>query len=845
MNNLLFLSLFQKRLFWQLRDVMTQVLFWIEARIFGLRYLIKEENFNYQSLSHILSITQKPLFFAAIFAVLLQYIDPFLYPYYQKAALSIPDDSDYVTFLATVSGIGGVFIGLYYAGISTVSSAIYARVPNNVRDLLAQERVGNVYLRFLSFLTSLGLILIAFRLINMPRIFLAIPTVTVFAGIGIISFVKLGQRAFYLFDPTKLSHYIFEQMQHWIGMVKAGGFRWMDKSFQNHAHRQASSILDTLETLADITEKEPHLNGKPFISLSRNLLQFLTHYEYAKRFIPTESAWYEQRYQHRDWYRTESSQVAMAHHKGTTLQPIEIKNTEWVEDRIILILKRCIEVNLLHERCTDILSLFGYLEAYLKRLGLEGRAERAFALLNDLGLVILNHLAAPVDGDPVKTEVLEKIAIAEHFALLPIAVALGYREKIEKFQREDIENRVSSMRWDNDINIYRHNFPAYCLARLEWFKPRINFEREVEGKEVTPLWYLTELVCQVEAEQFADNVKALVLKGANLYKSFTSKAVSNKHPWIAATIISREWEYWHKIRDQIGIWPEKWENLSGSRRVEGLPWAEINIDTLKEESDNRQKELLKLMSQHNVFLALLSRPEGYPDYAGQFLHTSGEVAFQALLTNDIDLLKSIFRPYFFGCLLRFDSLRPKLVSKDWRIEQEMKIAAAALLDVMDISGYARVLADYHGNESLWNEITTVWNNYFAEGSQHIPVNVLASAVMLTDSAFEIPHRGILRTSWQLEIKRKLKDVSRHEEYSRGSFVSHTVVDHGSALVRIFARDHFGGFYDGIDIFIEYYLRRFESVKDLDFGRKRRNLQDSIDIEIKRRSEKDDEEGMEQ
>jgi len=845
MNNRMFLSLFQTRIYWLLRGVMAQVLFWIEARIFGFRYLLKAETFNYLSLSHILSITQKPLFFAAGFAALLQYIDPYLYPYFQKVALGIPDDSDYVTFLATVSSIGGVFIGLYYAGISTVSSAIYARVPNNVRDLLAQERVGNVYLRFLSFLTSLGLILISFRLMNMPRIFLAIPIVTVFAGIGIISFVKLGQRAFYLFDPTKLSHYIFEQMQHWIEMVKAGGFRWMDKSFQNHAHRQASSILDTLETLADITAKEPHLNGKPFINLSQSLLQFLIRSEYEKRFIPTESSWYEQRYQHRDWYRTDGSQVAMAHHTGTTLQPIEIKNTEWVEDRVIFILKRCIEVNLLHERYTEILGLFGYLEAYLKRLGLEGRAEKAFALLNDLGLIILSHLAAPVDGDPVKAEVLEKIAIAEHFALLPIAVALGYREKIEKLQREDIENRVSSIRWDKDISIYRHNFPAYCLARLEWFKPRINFEREVEGKEVTPLWYLTELVCQVEAEQFTDNSKALVLKGVDFYKKCISKALANKHPWIAASIISREWEYWHKISDQIRIWPAKWDNLSGDRRVDGLPWPGSNIETLKADSDNRQKELLKLMSQQNVLLALWPRPEGYPDFSGQFLHTSGEVTFKALLENDIDTLKGVFRPYLYGCLLRFDSLRPKSASTDWRDQQEFKIAAAAILDVMDISGYARLLADYHGNISLWDEIKTIWDDYLAQENETPRAPLLAGSIIFTDSAFEIPHRGILRTSWQLEIKRRLRDVPRHEEHYRGSFTSHSVVDHESALVRIFARGRSMGFHDGIDIFIEYYLRHLDSVKDFDFGRKRSDLRNSIDIQIRNRSKKDDKEGVEQ
>lgn len=846
MNHSLFLSLAQKRMFWRLRSFIIRVIFWIETQLFAFKYGIKEKKFNYQSFSNILSITQKPLLFATGFAILLQYIDPHLYHYLKKLGLTIPDDSDYVTLLATVSGIGGVFIGLYYAAISAISSAIYARVPNNVRDLLSKERVGNVYLQFLAFLTTLCLVLIALRLINLPRLFLAIPIVTIFAGIGIISFVKLGQHAFYLFDPTKLSHYIFEQMVHWIDMVKAGGFRWLDKSFQNHAHKQASSILDTLATLADITAKEPHLSGKPFIDLSQNLLQFLKYYEYTKRSIPTESAWYAKRYQHRDWYRTDSSQIAIAHSTGTSLRPIEISNKEWIEDRVIPILNKCIEVNLAEKKYTDILSLFGYFESYLKTLGIEGSVQRAFIILDNLALTILSHLAdAPADGNLVKEEVLEKLAIAEQFALLPIAVALGYRKKVEKLNRQDIENRLSSVRWNSNISIYRNDFPTYCLARLEWFKPRINFECAVEGDEITPLWYLTELMCQVEAEQFADNIKALVSKGAAFYNISISRALSNKHPWIAAAIMSREWEYWHKVQDQIGVWSNKWSEVSGGRRIDGLPWTELDINLLKTESDNRQKDLLKLMSQQNIFLALLSQPENYPDYAGQFLHTSGEITFNSLLNNDINLLKSVFRSYLYGCLLRFDSLRSKLATTDWRYEQEMKIAAAALLDVMEISGYARLLSDYHGNESLWHEIKTAWDDFLTKQHEQSPINVLAAAVILTDVAFEIPHRGVLRTSWQIAINRKLNDVPRHEEHRRGMFSSHTVIDHDSALVRIFSRDHGISFYHGIDIFIEYYLRQFEDAKNLDFGSKRRSLKSAIERENKIKSEETDKEGVSQ
>jgi hypothetical protein len=175
------------------------------------------------------------------------------------------------------------------------------------------------------------------------------------------------------------------------------------------------------------------------------------------------------------------------------------------------------------------------------------------------------------------------------------------------------------------------------------------------------------------------------------------------------------------------------------------------------------------------------------------------------------------------------------------VQQEFKIAAAALLDVMDISGYARLLADYHGNTVLWDEVTTSWNNYLAQKHVQSPIQLLTAVVGLTEIAFEIPHRSVLRTTWQQKIEWRLRNVPRHEVYSRGNLGSDTVVDHDSALVRIFAREPYGSFHDGIDIFIAFYLRKLEGANDLDFGWKRRDLEDSIERENRRRSTDDNEE----
>jgi hypothetical protein len=347
----------------------------------------------------------------------------------------------------------------------------------------------------------------------------------------------------------------------------------------------------------------------------------------------------------------------------------------------------------------------------------------------------------------------------------------------------------------------------------------------------------------VEAEQFVSNVKCLVSKADKFFVSIIDKTTQEKHPWLAAAVMSREWEYWHKIENQMEDWPDKWDELSRIRKIEGLQWPSFDIEALRSDSKRRIEELLKTMSQKSTLPALIVRPDGFPDYAGQFLHTSGEVAFEALLTNNVDMLKSVFPPYMRSCLIRFNTLRPESGSAEWRAQQDVKIASAALLDVMDVSGYAKLLSDYHGNDALWREVTNVWDEYLNHTRGQLPTPLLVAAISLTDGAWELPHRGILRTTWHQKVNRILTNVPRHKEYHRSHIGSDTEIDHKSALIRVFAREPFGSGNDGIDIFATFYRRNLESANGLDLGWKRRELLDAIEREnqktISRNAEQDE------
>ena len=280
----------------------------------------RQERTNTGILLSFLRLTGYQLLFAISIAAGLQLLELVLVPDLVNR-WSIPDAANYVSWLSTIAQIGGVFIALYFTAVTAAAGAIYAQVPNNIRDLLARERVGNVYIRYLTLATFLPLCLIALHFLGFEPIRMAVPFLVWVAGTGIIAFAALGRRAFDLFDPTRLAGSLFGDFGGWLAQVSAGGFRWQDRSFQTHAHRQTASVVDTLQTLSDLAATHANLDSAPLLEFSMSVLALLAEYQQRKLRIPTDSLWFEQKYEHRSWYQTEDTTVQLAHHTGTSLSP--------------------------------------------------------------------------------------------------------------------------------------------------------------------------------------------------------------------------------------------------------------------------------------------------------------------------------------------------------------------------------------------------------------------------------------------------------------------------------------------------------------------------------------------
>lgn len=781
MKSYLFLRFAQYRTFWTARRIIGRAEFLLTSRLYRANQSLEDAGKSSLFFVGLARVTVKPWFWALVVAAVLQLSNPWLVSFFETLGRSVPADSDYVTFLAAISSIGAVFIGLYFAAIATVGSAMYARVPSNIRDLLAQDRFGIVYMGFLSFLTYLCLVLICLRLSSFERIYVAPPLITFAAGVGVFAFVKLGQRVFHLFDPAEFSSPIFEQLEHWMIAVTVAKLRWGDESFQHHAYKQAERTVRVLETLRDLLLKEEHLSGTPLREVSVRTTRFLMLYRGKKTHIPTASRWYPQINRHREWYRTDDMRLSIATETGTTIEPHTEGNRDWLEERLVPILLDCLSVNVRNSQWENAFAALECIERYATTLAEHGRADSAFAVFQQACSRTTDAMRHVSDGSQAET--VHKVGVAERLATIPIAVSLAVRRRYASFRRQDIISSIDGIDWPNPKTYYQAGFEDYVLSQIEYLAPRLAFERAVEGKEASPTWYLAELAMQPEAKQLAESIAVLTHKFPDAYAELRESFSKARLRWMTAATLSRQWEYWHKVSEQTSVWETAWAEISDSRKLKELPWATFDPESTRATLAATKTTLLKAMSRLQTRLGVLERPATYPDYAGQFLHFSGEAILEALIDEDVDLLQDIFARYFVGCLTQFTKLQPE-GGPAWLVAQNMRIASAAVLDLMDVSGYALLLSELYGNGALWTIVRSTWDRYLTETGK---IEAIVALVGFVESGATGNPRDILRIRWQQRIEGALAQVPRKPVDDDAWYrANETEAMHKSRLVQVIA-----------------------------------------------------------
>lgn len=829
----------QRRFYWRILAVFRRGRFYIGKRAFGFK---SSASNTFTKLSIFLALARAaiPVLLLAILCVVallgLTVLGERLATIHQWPSwitslfevVGQQNQAAYDGFLIAIITVPGVFLTLYFTGLSTLVETLYAKMPERIRNLLIQERVGNVYTRFLIFLTIVSMILL---IVGMVGNFRPKTTILLIGFLGVISvqaFAELGERAFKFSDPTVFINTLLWELGRWSRQATTKGHLWNDPSFQDHYRQQAHEVIGGIRALVEVSHEESHLRREALSNLLAKILVFLPIYLERKRHIPSNSRWYRFTPHHKEWYLSSYTSVDLATRTQTGIQPEMKPDPHWVEEELLDVEVESLERCFRDGRTTVALRIMTNMVSLFEILGAEWEVEYGSNLLSRITKKIEDSLiqAEPIDvaGDGGSKQAVETLAAFDLLALLPISLLLGLAKELDGIDVEAISVVLARVKWERAKAIYDLEMPTPMLERLEFVQQRLEFERRAEGRVISPDWYLKQLVFQPMADSLHQQLDGLIEVLSNFYVHQAKQLSEKGQHLLASGFISRGLEFCNKALTYLSKAQKVAESLETLRVLPTLPWPEWNWEATSKEFSDAQELLITYLAQCTLGLAAFDRTEDIPDYFGQTVHLTGEWCFQALVTNNSGLFSKIFPNYFLGTLGIRDILREKIV--EWRPEDAVAAFSEPLIDLCELSGYAYLLAELHGEPRLWETCSSIWEGFFQNFEQGL--GLVAGTIAYYRQIFGRTHRAILRTQWEMQIDHLFRSLPRQREpmtHSRSVIpvipLFTEIVDHPSLLVRVMGgiySDYTTSMYDGLDIFVDLYLKQKPEAQNLDFGR---------------------------
>jgi hypothetical protein len=804
----------QFRLVWRLRNGLLRARLFALGRAFRLRYAAADTVEDVSAVRALLNKTVGPVLLGVGLVAICAVFNHTRNDVARWLEIGNVTPSAYDVLLQTVAGTTGVFLALYFTAVSSVAATVYATVPHDIRSLVVRDRLGNVYVNVVAFTmaTSVGLLVV--RATSGTQYFFILPVLGVLAVFSIFAFIRLGQRAFYLADPTLLAATLTSDFTGWLKRCRYGGWRWDDPTFQAHYRFQARRQVASLTGLMEIASRQAHLRGASVQQLAARMATLLTGYLSSSAEIPTASRWFGERYEHKQWYLADSTELELATNTASALQPRTIPDSNWVEYAITSSIIGAIDRSLREASLEDAYVSSEALLPIARALGAAWSTDEGIRITRRFGDAVIPNLVAHADASIERPALVP--GLTDLLASFPMWVELGLHGIVVDLDIPNLASRLERTDWTDPGAPYRLQLPRRAVETLETITAGARFEDAADVSQLsrTPGWYSRELALNsLEWALYEDSGEILAFLASWYPATADTLTEAGLHD-AAGAVLSRALEATWKLERHVAQWQALVETLQAIPHRLDLVRPTWDWAGLAGSVRDLNVAILERLASSIPTLAEHSRDSGLPDFLGHAVHRSGEACFEALRHDDADLFEALFPRYLLGIFVVFDRLRPEV--QNWRPQQAMTWMSEPILDAMALSGHALMYSELHGDPRPWAKCQATWR-VFVEGAENTQ-RLSAMAAMHNHSRhlFAISPRSVLRTRWQMALGQDLEQLPRSTSsrpWDEGQ------VQHDSALIRRITPS--GGFgmmmMDPGDLFVERYLKGLPGAEHLDFG----------------------------
>lgn len=719
--------------------------------------------------------------------------------------------------------IAATLLGLYYATVGVIASTIYKSVPGEVRDLFIRERSSETYLKIVILTIAGGVVILVAGTLGYNVAGLTLAMLGLFAALTCIGLVVVTKRLFEYFDPSKLSTPLLKQIQNGIRIATSAKTRALPQR-QSGAHYEAYRALASFRHLVELVSEKELRNARAPVALTRQLLMILSLYSSRKYMIPTDSNWWDRVPKHHNWLTIDQSRLQVALNTSVGSPPELQPDYLWLENTIARLLGKSLTIAFQSQAGANALSISTEVANVVANLTARLQIDEGLAVEAAWDKVVLEVTTtakvAALDADDYEVR-LNQMAAAESLVLPLTQMLLGLRHAANLILERDLSAEFEAA-ISNPDELYSGHLPTGTRQMLESFSTAIRREIKIEGRRITPRWWINHLAARSMAEALLATESGVIGEvqrrtiGQVAHFQDVGRADLAAVTGMASLELLHKIEFHEPIIRQAEAKLEEYRNSnSGIEHWPEQPQSPINP------ADEHTAMLEKLSGLLPDLRKTRFDPRE-PDLYGQLYQFVVDGAFRAILAGDQTRGLAMYE----AALKEMDPARLRITADLERQDSTIRTiyAVEPIITAMDLAGYALLMHELDG-EGIWTQVRTMWDELLTKNPK--VAEFLLGTAAFVDGTFSLTVGGVERSRRSIEMSRvfEARNIGQQESFG-WDFDDEERRPHSSPIVSAFAPRDFGMQDDLYVLFIAEYLRNYLP-EDADLGHKATMVADQI------------------
>jgi hypothetical protein len=666
---------------------------------------------------------------------------------------------------------------------------------------LIHEKEIQWYLKRLTYLTASSIcviLCISFDILpgNLLLAFLVFYSLKTLFG-----FLIIGKWIFNFFEPSTLAKIVEKKITVSINKITTEGEYWNDQNFQNHHYKIALEQIEILSLLTRLCLKNDDFKESSFKSIFNTSLYTLQYYLLQKPKIPIDGLWFPKSYEHRSYFESDITIRQLSMNTNTPPQPKVKPNIYWLEERIVNNLSYGLET----------VVRYGHLNVFGESILMTYNVFDSLGAINDLrtGEILLDNLLKNIRQ--VSNKKLKDFKIENYgnwkeelgcvqaycYAILNFQIAIF--ESITSFNSNKILKEYKKINWVNKSSIYSTNFIPELYEILNKIREFVEREKLIEGKQITPDWYFIQLLTSHHLRLTKNKLNQTIDLIESHLLSLAIHFNSQNNCLLASFTAQIGYEIHHKLNYRIGFLKQTFEDIDKIEVCKGeFDWIKPNFEEIESNLLKYENECIAIISKNIEKISLVKWSNQFPDIFSHSYSILSNNLNESYRKNEFDEFQKCFSPFLKASIIAFDNINKTY--KDYYSPKN--ISYQALLEPMEISGYAYIYSILYNSPNYWDEVKKVWDESFLPSKENI--NILISYYSYYKT--ELHGTGINYIE-KHQRERTLSDITQA--------LNIRVKDIPDSFVKLFISEdpYRHTYYNVAELFIELYLFTFLDAKD--------------------------------